>query len=62
MTSDRPYQPRVRTDEALAELRSAAGSQFDPDVVEVFWAVLAEGAIGRRGPEMTGASREPDGA
>ena len=62
MTSDRPYQPRVRTDEALAELRSAAGSQFDPDVVEVFCAVLAEGAIGRRGPEMTGSSREPDGA
>ncbi|MEA2375781.1 MAG: hypothetical protein QOD53_2244 [Thermoleophilaceae bacterium] len=36
MTSDRPYQPAVSLPEALAELRSCAGTQFDPVVVERF--------------------------
>ena len=36
MTDDRPYQPAVPLDEALAELRRCAGTQFDPTVVEVF--------------------------
>jgi diguanylate cyclase (GGDEF)-like protein len=36
MTTDRPYQPAVPLDEALAELRRCAGTQFDPYVVEVF--------------------------
>ena len=36
MTTDRPYQPAVPLDDALAELRECAGSQFDPAVVEIF--------------------------
>jgi diguanylate cyclase (GGDEF)-like protein len=36
MTTDRPYQPAVPLDEALAELRRCAGTQFDPNVVEIF--------------------------
>jgi HD-GYP domain-containing protein (c-di-GMP phosphodiesterase class II) len=36
MTTDRPYQPAVSLEEALDELRRCAGTQFDPDVVEVF--------------------------
>jgi two-component system, cell cycle response regulator len=36
MTTDRPYQPSVPLDEALDELRRCAGTQFDPNVVEVF--------------------------
>ena len=36
MTTDRPYQPAVPLDDALAELRRCAGTQFDPSVVEVF--------------------------
>ncbi len=36
MTTDRPYQPAVALDEALAELRRCAGTQFDPSVVEIF--------------------------
>jgi two-component system cell cycle response regulator len=45
MTSDRPYQRRVEPGAALAELRRAAGSQFDPAVVEMFCAAVADGAI-----------------
>ncbi|MBB4664942.1 diguanylate cyclase (GGDEF)-like protein [Conexibacter arvalis] len=43
MTSDRPYQRPLAHDAALAELRRCAGSQFDPTVVDVFCAVVADG-------------------
>jgi response regulator RpfG family c-di-GMP phosphodiesterase len=33
MTSDRPYRPALSWDDALAELRANAGTQFDPLVV-----------------------------
>jgi two-component system cell cycle response regulator len=36
MTSDRPYQAALSHEEALAELRRWAGTQFDPDVVAAF--------------------------
>jgi HD-GYP domain-containing protein (c-di-GMP phosphodiesterase class II) len=39
MTSDRPYRARSTQEEALAELRAVAGSQFDPAVVD---ALIAE--------------------
>jgi diguanylate cyclase (GGDEF)-like protein len=42
MTSDRPYRPAVPRARALEELRRAAGSQFDPRVVEAFVAELHE--------------------
>jgi diguanylate cyclase (GGDEF)-like protein len=41
MTSDRPYQRSLGHDEALAELRRCAGTQFDPDVVDAFCRVSA---------------------
>lgn len=43
MTTDRPYRPAMREADALAELRAHAGTQFDPEVVEVLIRVL-EGA------------------
>ena len=36
MTTDRPYRKRLPVEEARRRLREAAGTQFDPDVVEVF--------------------------
>lgn len=41
MTSDRPYQPALSPDYALAELQRCAGTQFDPGVVEAMLAVAS---------------------
>jgi len=40
MTADRPYRAALTPQDALAELRRCAGSQFDPRVVEVFQKAL----------------------
>ncbi len=41
ITSDRPYQAGRSHDDALTELRAVAGSQLDPDLVELFCATVA---------------------
>jgi HD-GYP domain-containing protein (c-di-GMP phosphodiesterase class II) len=41
MISDRPYRPALSLGTAVAELRAAAGTQFDPDVVDAFLDSLA---------------------
>jgi diguanylate cyclase (GGDEF)-like protein len=41
MVTDRPYRRGTDPASALAELRRCAGSQFDPDVVDAFCAVMA---------------------
>ena len=45
MISERPYRPPMSTDDALAELRSCAGTQFHPDVVEAFCAAAQQPEI-----------------
>ena len=40
MTSARPYRRSVRPQEAFAELRRCAGTQFDPSLVEPFIAMV----------------------
>jgi diguanylate cyclase (GGDEF)-like protein len=42
MTTDRPYRKRLPKEEALRRLDEGAGTQFDPEVVEVCKRVLAE--------------------
>jgi len=44
MTSDRVYRPGMPREEALAELRRCAGTQFDERVVAAFVAVLERSA------------------
>ena len=42
MTTDRPYRKRLSVDEACKRLRSGAGTQFDPAVVDVFLSLPLE--------------------
>jgi diguanylate cyclase (GGDEF)-like protein len=41
IVSDRPYASARTHEEAIAELRRSAGTQFDPEVVEAFCAAVA---------------------
>jgi HD-GYP domain-containing protein (c-di-GMP phosphodiesterase class II) len=40
LTSDRPYRKKVGDAEALREINNCKGTQFDPEVVEAFSAVI----------------------
>ncbi len=40
MTKERPYRPPVGVEAALAQLTSAAGSRYDPNLVQVFVALV----------------------
>ena len=42
MVHDRPYKDALNHEEALDEIRRHAGTQFDPEVVEVFCAIYAQ--------------------
>lgn len=42
MTSDRPYRKAMPAAQALQELRKFAGIQFDPNLLESFYAVLLQ--------------------
>jgi diguanylate cyclase (GGDEF)-like protein/putative nucleotidyltransferase with HDIG domain len=41
MTTERPYQKTKTFEEAIVELRTFAGKQFDPDIVEAFIPIVA---------------------
>lgn len=41
LTSERPYKPAWTLQEAVAEIRAERGSQFDPELTDVFLAMLS---------------------
>ncbi len=43
MTNDRPYRRALSREEAIAEIKRCAGSQFDPNLVQVFLTVYNTG-------------------
>ncbi len=49
LTHDRPYKPAWPVEQAVALIRSASGSQFDPRVVDAFFEILAAGGNPRAG-------------
>jgi HD-GYP domain-containing protein (c-di-GMP phosphodiesterase class II) len=49
MTSDRSYRSALTPEQAVAELRANAGTQFDPEVVAALLTVVsADEALGAR--------------
>lgn len=42
MTSDRPYRQKLSVPEAADEMRRCSGTQFDPDIVDVFLDILKD--------------------
>ena len=40
MTTERPYRKALPVEEAVRRLREGAGTQFDPDVVDVFLSLI----------------------
>lgn len=50
ITSDRPYRDRRGPDVALAELKKFRGTQFDPEIVDIFLKVYNEGRIKQEDP------------
>ena len=50
MLSERPYKRPMPLEEALAELRRCAGSQFDPALVELYCSLIARRAAHEHAP------------
>jgi diguanylate cyclase (GGDEF)-like protein len=59
MLSARPYKPAMTLEHALAELRRCAGSQFDPQLVEVFCAMLSDRGASAQEPESVPGGSSP---
>ena len=57
MTTDRPYRKALPQEEAIAELRSNSGTQFEPRVVEALIAVIEADLAGADDDRYTDALR-----
>lgn len=53
MSSDRVYRSRLSPDKIISEFTRCRGSQFDPDIADVFIFMLKEGYLVDRGIEQT---------
>jgi HD-GYP domain-containing protein (c-di-GMP phosphodiesterase class II) len=42
MTTDRAYRPALPEEEARAEIRRFSGTQFDPEIVSVFFSIVEQ--------------------
>jgi diguanylate cyclase (GGDEF)-like protein/putative nucleotidyltransferase with HDIG domain len=62
MASERPYHRGMKLEEIIEEVSRCSGSQFDPDVVDVFVRVLKSGAIQLGVNSATAARRHTDQA
>jgi two-component system, cell cycle response regulator len=49
MRSDRPYQPAMAEEKARDQLWTGRGTQFDPDLVDLFLDLQARGEVGQLG-------------
>jgi diguanylate cyclase (GGDEF)-like protein len=56
MISDRPYKRAISHDEAIAELQRHRGIQFDPDLVDVFVALVGGGSTSQAQRRGAGGS------
>ncbi len=45
MTSDRPYRKSMSQEKAVEELKRSAGTQFDPNLVEIFLSILEDNMV-----------------
>lgn len=52
MTSSRPYRQAMSRDEAIEELKKCSGSQFDPELVELFIPLARSGVQGKPNREL----------
>jgi cyclic di-GMP phosphodiesterase len=57
LTHDRPYKRAMPVDQALAEIRSLSGRQFDPQVVEAFGTLRHADLVNGKDLPLTGAAR-----
>jgi diguanylate cyclase (GGDEF)-like protein/putative nucleotidyltransferase with HDIG domain len=57
MTSDRPYRRSMNIEDAIAEIRRCAGSQFAPEVAEALIDAVAEAQAVRRRNALGGLRR-----
>src|SRR5262249_43035685 len=59
LLNDKPYRPRLDFAAASAEIRRAAGSQFDPDVVAAFLSVPEQEWMALWSPMLSGLPTSP---